>query len=64
MPTTFFNEFLDTYNDYMRLYEMFGDHVYMEQANEVLCHLQIMAIRNEQHQAIIWKINSPTIHAY
>ncbi|OPH49299.1 hypothetical protein BC351_37570 [Paenibacillus ferrarius] len=64
MASSYFNEWLDTYNDYMRLYAMFGDKEYLEQAAEVLQSLRAIIARDERHKAIIWKIKSPRIHAF
>ncbi|BBH24404.1 hypothetical protein Back11_57490 [Paenibacillus baekrokdamisoli] len=64
MSSSTINEYLDEYNDYMRLYEIFGDHEYLEEAIEVLNSLKVRALRAEQHNRIVWKVMSRRIHAY
>jgi hypothetical protein len=64
MTSTYFDEWLDEYNDYMRLYDFFGDRHYLEEAIEILCSLKSIAIRNENHKMILFKIKNNNIHAF
>jgi hypothetical protein len=64
LTSSYFNEWLDEYNDYMRLYEIFGNKEYLEEAKEVLASLKAVVLRNERHNTIICKIMSNEIHAY
>ncbi|WP_141503659.1 hypothetical protein [Paenibacillus luteus] len=64
MTSSYFNEWLDEYNDYMRLYLLFGDEYYREQADEALASLKTMAARAERHKSIVWRVMSDTVHAY
>ncbi|CAM4382661.1 hypothetical protein FHS16_003512 [Paenibacillus endophyticus] len=64
MTSSYFNEWLDEYNDYMRLYMFFGDECYLEHAQETLASLKAIIVRAERHQDIVCKIMSNTVHAY
>ncbi|MNI24568.1 hypothetical protein D3C73_781920 [compost metagenome] len=64
MTSSYWNEWLDEYNDYMRLYEFFGDAQYLEEAREILHSLKALVIRQENHRRIVYKIMSDQLHAY
>lgn len=64
MISSYFNEWLDEYNDYRRLYMLFGDDQYLEQAEESLNTLKSMVLRAERYKSIVWKIMSDSVHAY
>lgn len=64
MTSSYFNEWLDEYNDYMRLYMLFGDEQYRVQADEALNALKDFVMRTERHKSIVRKIRSETMHAY
>jgi hypothetical protein len=64
LTSSYFNEWLDEYNDYMRLYEIFGNKEYLEEAKEVLASLKAVVLRNKRHNTIICKIMSNEIHAF
>ncbi|OMF18886.1 hypothetical protein BK133_30185 [Paenibacillus sp. FSL H8-0548] len=64
MTSSYFNEWLDEYNDYMRLYLLFGDEGYRVQAEEALSTLKEMAATAARHRSIVWRVMSDTIHAY
>ena len=64
MTSSYFNEWLDEYNDYMRLFEIFGDKKYLEEAEEILHSLKVIVARAEHHKSIIWKIKSNKIHSF
>jgi hypothetical protein len=64
MTSSYFDEWLDEYNDYMRLYEFFGDRQYLEEASEILNSLKVIVIRKELHEWILFKIKSNKIHAF
>lgn len=64
MTSSYFNEWLDEYNDYQRLYMLFGDEYYLEQAEEALNSLKAFVLRAERYKSIVWKIMSDSIHAY
>jgi hypothetical protein len=64
LTSSYFNEWLDEYNDYMRLYEIFGNKEYLDEAKEVLASLKAVVLRNERHKTIVSKIMSKEIHAF
>lgn len=64
MKSSYFDQWLDEYNDYMRLYALFGDREYLEEAAEILHSLQVIVARAEQHKVIISKIMSNQMHAF
>jgi vacuolar-type H+-ATPase catalytic subunit A/Vma1 len=64
MTSSYFNEWLDEYNDYMRLYMLFGDEQFRVQADEALNALKDIVMRAERHKSIVWKVMSETMHAY
>ncbi|WP_163949250.1 hypothetical protein [Paenibacillus sp. SYP-B3998] len=64
MTSSFFNEWLDEYNDFMTLYRIFGDEEYREDAKEVLNSLAAMVVRAEQYQKTVQKIMSNRVHAF
>ncbi|OBZ07717.1 hypothetical protein [Bacillus sp. FJAT-26390] len=64
MTSSYFNEWLDEYNDYMRLFVLFGDEYYKAQADEALNALKAIVARAERHKSIVWKIMSKKVHAY
>jgi hypothetical protein len=64
LTSSYFNEWLDEYNDYMRLYEIFGNTEYLEEAKEVLASLKAVVLRYERHNSIVCKIMSNEIHAF
>ncbi|MGO4184471.1 hypothetical protein AB4Z17_25140 [Paenibacillus sp. TAF43_2] len=64
MISSYFNEWLDEYNDYMRLYTLFGDEYYLEQAGEALAGLKALVLRTERHKNILRKIMSDKVHVY
>jgi hypothetical protein len=64
LTSSYFNEWLDEDNDYMRLYEIFGNKEYLEEAKEVLASLKAIVTRNERHKTIVCKIMSNEIHAF
>ncbi|WP_419875369.1 hypothetical protein [Candidatus Pristimantibacillus sp. PTI5] len=64
MTSSYFNEWLDEYNDYMRLYMLFGDEYYLVHARETLTALKEIIARAERHKSIVCKIMSNTVHAY
>jgi hypothetical protein len=64
LSLSYYHEWLDEYNDYMRLYEWFGDKQYLEEAGEILGSLKAIVIRNENHKTIVRKMMSNKIHAY
>jgi hypothetical protein len=63
MTSSYFDEWLDEYNDYMRLYDFFGDRHYLEEASEILNSLKAIVIRNELHEWIVFKVKNNNIHA-
>ncbi|MEK3720298.1 hypothetical protein [Paenibacillus sp. FSL H8-0034] len=63
MTSSYFNEWLDEYNDYLRLYEIFGDKEYLEEAREVLVSLKAMVIRAEYHQRFLHQIMNGSVNA-
>jgi hypothetical protein len=63
MTSSYFDEWLDEYNDYMRLYDFFGDRLYLEEASEILNSLKAIVIRNDLHKWIVLKTMSNKIHA-
>ncbi|SFK82417.1 hypothetical protein SAMN03159341_101745 [Paenibacillus sp. 1_12] len=63
MTSSYFNEWLDEYNDYITLYEIFGDKEYLEEAREVLISLKAIVVRAENYQKILHKIMNGTINA-
>jgi hypothetical protein len=58
------SEWLDEYNDYMMLYEMFGDKEYLVEAVEVLNSLKALVIRTEYYNKIIESINDNEIQKF
>ncbi|NRF96124.1 hypothetical protein HQN89_35600 [Paenibacillus frigoriresistens] len=62
MRTTYFNAWLDEYNDYMRLFEMFGDEEYYKEANEIIESLNAMVSRKESYRMLLCKIESNNMH--
>ncbi|MCZ8511881.1 hypothetical protein O9H85_05480 [Paenibacillus filicis] len=56
-----FNEWLDEYNDYMRLYRMFGDEEYFIEAQEVLDSLRVAVNRMQVSIKIRSGINQDTL---
>ncbi|WP_090791545.1 hypothetical protein [Paenibacillus sp. GP183] len=64
MTSSYFNEWLDEYNDYMRLYEIFGNEEYLEEAKEVLASLKAVVLKYKRHNMIVCKIKSNEIHAF
>jgi hypothetical protein len=64
VTSSYFNECLDEYNDYMRLYSLFGDEGYRAQAEEAMSSLKAMAARAARHKSIVWRVMSDTVHAY
>lgn len=64
MASSYWNEWLDEYNDYMRLYEFFGDAHYLEEASEILHSLRALVIRYENHKMIVCKVMSDQVHMY
>lgn len=56
MNASVINEWLDEYNDYMRLHQMFGDQAYLDIAMAALDHLQTMTNRIKQHQNLIHRL--------
>lgn len=64
MNCSYLNELLDEYNDYMWLYNMFGDTVYFEQAGEALNHLKVIVNRAERYKSMVLKIKSDKLHAF
>jgi hypothetical protein len=63
MTSSYFDEWLDEYNDYMRLYEFFGDKQYLEEASEILNSLKAIVNRNDLHKWIVLKTMGNKIHA-
>jgi hypothetical protein len=57
-------EWLDEYNDYMILYEMFGDEEYLVEAVEVLNSLKALVIRTENYNKFIVSINDNEIQKF
>ncbi|SDO12081.1 hypothetical protein SAMN04487897_108169 [Paenibacillus sp. yr247] len=64
MTSSYFDQWLDEYNDYMRLYQIFGDKEYLEEAGEILNSLEVIVTRAEQHKSIVSKMMSKKIHAF
>ncbi|MDD9267400.1 hypothetical protein ACFPES_10235 [Paenibacillus sp. GCM10023248] len=64
MQSSYFDQWLDEYNDYMRLYELFGDREYLDEAAEILHSLQVIVARAEQHKIIVSQIMSNQMHAF
>jgi hypothetical protein len=61
---TYYNEWLDEYNDYILLFEMFGDLEYLEEAQEVLNSLKVFVARNQRHAQLISKVMNNKIQAF
>jgi hypothetical protein len=59
-----YSEWLDEYNDYMMLYEMFGDEEYLVEAVEVLNSLKALVIRTEYYNKFILSINDNEIQKF
>lgn len=64
MTSSYFDQWLDEYNDYIRLYEMFGDKEYLDEAIEIRNSLQVIVARAETHKLIVSKVMSSQKHAY
>ncbi|NOV02053.1 hypothetical protein [Paenibacillus planticolens] len=64
MTSSYFDQWLDEYNDYMRLYEIFGDREYLDEALEIRNSLQVIVARAEQHKLIVSKVMSSQMHAF
>ncbi|MZQ84167.1 hypothetical protein GQF01_18790 [Paenibacillus sp. 5J-6] len=64
MTSSYFDQWLDEYNDYIRLYEMFGDKEYLDEAIEIRNSLQVIVARAEKHKLIVSKVMSSQKHAY
>lgn len=64
MKSSYFDQWLDEYNDYLRLYALFGDQEYLEEAAEILHSLQVIVARAEQHKIIVSKVMSKQMHAF
>lgn len=47
MTSSYFDQWLDEYNDYIRLYEIFGDKEYLDEAIEIRNSLQVIVARAE-----------------
>jgi hypothetical protein len=62
MTSSYLDEWFDEYNDYMRLYEFFGDRQYIEEATEILNSLKAIVNRDDLHKWIMVKMMSNTIH--
>ncbi|MDQ0063878.1 hypothetical protein [Paenibacillus harenae] len=56
MNASYVNEWLDEYNDYMRLYRMFGDQAFMDRAKAALDHLQMRMNREKQLQRFMYRM--------
>ncbi|MCD1259650.1 hypothetical protein B5M42_012485 [Paenibacillus athensensis] len=53
------NEWLDEYNDYLKLYEMFGDKQYLQEAEEALNSLRAFLRRSDAHARIEHAVKQP-----
>ncbi|MFC5449182.1 hypothetical protein [Paenibacillus aestuarii] len=62
MSAAYLDEWLDEYNDYMRLFEIFGDEEYRQEANEIIESLKVMLSRREYNKVILYKLESDTMH--
>jgi len=58
MSADYFNEWLDEYNDHMRLFEMFGDDKYHQNAKEIIENLKVMIYRIMYKKMILCKLES------
>jgi len=59
-----YNEWLDEYNDYLRLFEMFGDENYLVEATEVLNSLKAVARRIDHNKIVSQYVNKDTSQNY
>jgi hypothetical protein len=59
---SYFNDWLDEYNDYMRLYQFFGDPEYLDEAREILRSLRAMVRSFEYHQYLVSKVLNNEVH--
>ncbi|MCZ8516427.1 hypothetical protein O9H85_29375 [Paenibacillus filicis] len=64
MTSSYLNEWLDEYNDYIRLYELFGDNEYLEEAKEIISSLRAIATREKCHQIILGKVMDTKINLF
>lgn len=62
MTFSYFNDWLDEYNDYMRLYQFFGDTEYLDEAREILRSLRAMVCSFEYHQYLVSKVLNNEVH--
>jgi hypothetical protein len=58
MDTIKYDLWFDEYNDYLRLYEMFGDEEYIKEAERIITRLRKAYSRNRNFQIFIDKLYS------